>query len=78
MDRLPDEDREIALQVQRRYIDTWVDLLRQFNAEPPIAARIRVQAVLLVVNDAVQTPHLRSLPGFEQTLRQISYALLGI
>ena len=78
MDRLPDEDREIALQVQRRYIDTWVDLLRQFNAEPPIAARIRVQAVLLVVNDAVQTPHLRSLPGFEQTLRQISYALLRI
>jgi AcrR family transcriptional regulator len=78
MDRLPDEDREIALGVQRRYIDTWVDLLRQYNSEPPIPARMRVQAVLLVVNDAVQTPHLRSLPGFEHTLRQISYALLGV
>jgi AcrR family transcriptional regulator len=78
MDRLPHEDREVALGVQRRYIDTWVDLLRQYNSEPPIPARIRVQAVLLVVNDAVQTPHLRSLPGFEHTLRQISYALLGV
>lgn len=78
MDRLRDVDREIARQAQRRYIATWVDLLRQFNDEPPVAARIRVQAVLLVVNDAVQTPHLRSLPGFERTLRQISYALLEI
>jgi hypothetical protein len=78
MDRLPEEDREIALQIQRRYIDTWVDLLQRFTTEQPIAARIRVQAVLLVVNDAVQTPHLRSLPGFEGTLRQISYSLLGI
>jgi AcrR family transcriptional regulator len=78
MARLPDEDREIALTTQRRYIDTWVDLLRESTEEDPIPARIRVQAVLLVVNDAVQTPHLRSLPGFEQTLRQISNALLGI
>jgi len=78
MDRLPDEDRAVALRVQRQYIDTWVDLLQQFDSEQPVAARIRVQAVLLVVNDAVQTPHLRSLPGFEHTLSQISYALLGI
>jgi AcrR family transcriptional regulator len=78
MDRLPDEDREVALQTQRSYIDTWVDLLRQFTTEAPVPARIRVQAVLIVVNDAVQTPHLRSRPGFEQTLRQIADALLGI
>jgi AcrR family transcriptional regulator len=78
MDKLADEDREIALRTQRRYIDTWVDLLQQFTTEEPVAARIRVQAVLLVVNDAVQTRHLRSLPGFEHTLRRISEALLAI
>jgi AcrR family transcriptional regulator len=78
MDRLPDDDRAIARRTQREYIDTWVDLLQQFNSESPVAARIRVQAVLLVVNDAVQTRHLRSQPGFEQTLLDIANALLGI
>jgi hypothetical protein len=64
--------------VQRDYIDTWVELRRQFTDEGSVEARIRVQAVLLVVNDAVQTPHLRSLPGFEATLRRIAGALLGV
>jgi AcrR family transcriptional regulator len=78
MDRLPQHDRDIARRVQRDYIDTWVELRRQFTDEGPVEARIRVQAVLLVVNDAVQTPHLRSLPGFEATLRRIAGALLGV
>jgi AcrR family transcriptional regulator len=78
MDRLPEDDRATARRTHSDYIDTWVDLLRQCNSESPIAARIRVQAVLLVVNDAVQTPHLRSQPGFEQILLDIAHALLGI
>jgi AcrR family transcriptional regulator len=78
MDRLPQHDRDIARRVQRDYIDTWVELRRQFTDEGSVEARIRVQAVLLVVNDAVQTPHLRSLPGFEATLRRIAGALLGV
>lgn len=78
MDRLPAEDREDAVRIHREYIETWVDLRRQFTTEGATAARIRVQAVLLVVNDAVQTPHLRSLDGFEAIIRRIADALLGV
>ena len=72
------EDREAARQRQREYIDEWVALVREFAPEEPIPARIRVQAVLLVVNDAMQTPHLRSRPGITTTLAQLSRVLLGI
>jgi AcrR family transcriptional regulator len=76
--QLPAADREVARQLQRDYIDAWVDLFRQFSASESVPARIRVQAVLLVVNDAVQTPHLRARPGFEQTLARMAKTLLGI
>jgi AcrR family transcriptional regulator len=78
MAQLPDADREASRLEQRRYIDSWVGLLAEFSDEDATSARIRVQAVLLVVNDAVQTPHLRSRAGFEQTLGRLSRALLGI
>jgi AcrR family transcriptional regulator len=78
MSQLPPSDREEARLYQRRYIDTWVELLAQFTGVDATAGRIRVQAVLLVVNDAVQTPHLRAVPGFEHTLRLIAGALLGL
>jgi AcrR family transcriptional regulator len=78
MDVLPDADRGSAVRTQREYIDTWVELRRQFSPDSAVAARIRVQAVLIVVNDAVQTPHLRALPGFEGLLRRIADSLLGV
>ena len=78
MDQLHAEDREIARRDQREFIDDWVDLVRQFTDADPVAARIRVQAVLLFVNDAVQTPHLRTQPGFEQTLSQIAKTVLEV
>ncbi|HEY1530969.1 MAG TPA: TetR/AcrR family transcriptional regulator [Galbitalea sp.] len=70
-------DRQLARQAQRRYIDSWVDLLQKFGSEDPVTARIRVQAVLLLVNDAVQTPHLRSQAGFEETLVVVAENVLG-
>jgi AcrR family transcriptional regulator len=78
MGQLPQADRESARQEQRQFIDDWVALLREFTDVDAVSARIRVQAVLLVVNDAVQTPHLRDRPGFEQTLARMSKTLLGI
>ena len=78
MGQLAAADREAARQRQRDYIDEWVGLLREFAPEDPIPARIRVQAVLLVVNDAVQTPHLRTRTGFDATLARLARALLGI
>lgn len=78
MNELPDEEREVARQQQRRYIATWVDLYRMFAEADEASARIRVQAVLLVVNDAIQTPHMRLQPNFEGILNRIARALLGL
>jgi len=78
MDQLSAEDRDRARREQRDYIDNWVNLLRQFTDEDAVSARIRVQAVLLVVNDAVQTPHLRARPGFEHTLARLARTVFRI
>jgi hypothetical protein len=76
--QLEDADRDSARRAQRAYIDTWTDLLLQCIGGDPVVARIRVQAVLLVISDAVQTPHLRVQDGFEPSLRRIAVALLGL
>lgn len=78
MNQLPDEEREVARRQQRQYIATWVDLYRAFTDVDEPSARIRVQAVLLVVNDAIQTPHMRSQPNFEGIMDRIAKALLGL
>jgi AcrR family transcriptional regulator len=78
MNQLPDEEREVARRQQRQYIATWVDLYRQFTVVDEDSARIRVQAVLLVVNDAIQTPHMRSQPHFEGVVSRIGKTLLGL
>ncbi len=76
--QLDDEDREAARRRQREYIDTWTRLLVDSRGEDVVVARIRVQAVLIVISDAAQTPHLRSQPGFESALRAVAIALLGL
>ena len=78
MDQLDEADRALARREQRMFIDDWVGLVQQFTGADPVSARIRVQAVLLAVNDAVQTPHLREKPGFEQTLSGIAAAVLEV
>jgi AcrR family transcriptional regulator len=77
MDHLAPDDRERQRRAQRRYIDAWVRVLHELTGIDPVEARVRVQAVLLMVNDAVQTPHLRALPGFEQLLERVSANVLG-
>jgi AcrR family transcriptional regulator len=74
--QLGDADREFARREQREYIDTWTELLLLCRDESGVVARIRVQAVLLVISDAVQTPHLRVHGGFEASLRRIALSLL--
>jgi AcrR family transcriptional regulator len=76
--KLAEADREYARRAQRKYIDAWTDLLLRCGGDSPISARIRVQAVLLVISDAVQTPHLRVQAGFESSLSRIATALLGL
>jgi AcrR family transcriptional regulator len=78
MNQLPDEEREVARRQQRHYIATWVNLYREFTGTDQESARIRVQAVLLVVNDAIQTPHMRSQPHFEGVIRRIAKTMLEL
>lgn len=76
MDALDPTDRQVARRQQREYIDRWTSQLIALSGEDAVAARIRVQAVLLMVNDAAQTPHLRSRPGFAANISRIAFALL--
>jgi AcrR family transcriptional regulator len=78
MEHLPTDDRASAREEQRRYVDAWVGLFLQWATETPVAARIRVQALLLVVNDSAQTPRLRAQPGFAETLTFLSRSILGL
>ena len=78
MNELPPDEREESRRSQREYVDTWVGPLRELVDPDDASARIRAQAILRVVNDAVQTPHLRSQPGFEETINRVARAMLGI
>ena len=71
----PEQGRFMRAQ-QRDYIENWTGLVQQFAGIGATEARIRVQAALLLVNDAVQTPHLQSVPGLREQLRMIAGALL--
>lgn len=78
LDQLDAEDWDFALRAQREYVSTWSRLLEAFGDTDATSARIRVQAVLLVVNDAVQTPHLRARPELERWLRRVARRMLEI
>ncbi|MDT0443226.1 SACE_7040 family transcriptional regulator [Streptomyces johnsoniae] len=68
LDRLPDADRKRVRQLQRQYVELWVDVVRRVHprlAEPP--ARACVHAVFGLLNS---TPHLSrpsALPDREET-----------
>jgi AcrR family transcriptional regulator len=76
---LPEPERHDLRRTQREYVEAWVGLL--LDVHPDLGAgpaRVRVQAVLTVVNDVARTPHLRTLPGVEDALHVIGSALLGL
>ncbi|MET8246260.1 TetR/AcrR family transcriptional regulator [Streptomyces sp. NPDC005202] len=68
LDRLRDSDRKLVRQLQRQYVELWVEVLRKVYpqlAEP--AARSAVHSVFGLLNS---TPHLGrrgSLPGRDAT-----------
>jgi AcrR family transcriptional regulator len=76
---LPEPERHELRRTQREYVEAWVGLL--LDVHPGLGAgpaRVRVQAVLTVVNDVARTLHLRTLPGIEDALQVIGSALLGL
>jgi len=78
MNQLDAANREFFRRQQHEYIERWSELLVACQAWDTISARIRVQAVLLVVCDAAQTPHLRRMRNFEGYLRSVGRSILGL
>lgn len=60
LEHLPEERRHAVRRAQHDYISEWVHLLLELEPRvSPVSARIRVQAVLAVANDAARTSRLR-------------------
>ncbi|MBW0111737.1 TetR family transcriptional regulator, partial [Pseudonocardia sp. KRD-182] len=77
--QLPEAGRQRALQAQHDYATEWTELLRAVRPDlDAAAARVRVLAVLMIVNDGAQTPHLARRPGFPAAVRAVAAHLLGV
>ncbi|MEV6275881.1 TetR/AcrR family transcriptional regulator [Nocardia sp. NPDC051832] len=75
---LPKAELDRARTGQLAYIAEWVHLLTAIHPEwDPAAARIRVQAVQMMINDTALTPHLRALPDIEAVTAGIGAQILG-
>ncbi|MFF8836621.1 TetR/AcrR family transcriptional regulator [Streptomyces sp. NPDC015130] len=78
LDRLKDEDRKRVRQLQRQYVELWVDAVREVypeTGEPK--ARAAVHAVFGLLNS---TPHLRAPLGratVEGLLRDLAHGAFG-
>ncbi|MFR9778262.1 TetR/AcrR family transcriptional regulator [Micromonospora sp. MS34] len=79
VDHLPEDERRSSRQTQYDYISEWVHLLGAGRPGlDPIAARVRVQAVLTVANDAARTPRVRAYPALPAALEVIAAHLLRL
>ncbi|MEV1050812.1 TetR/AcrR family transcriptional regulator [Streptomyces sp. NPDC049887] len=82
LDRLRDSDRKLVRQLQRQYVELWVDVVRRLHPETgENQVRAAVHAVFGLLNS---TPHLGSygngLPGraaMEDLLRKLAHGALA-
>ncbi|NML48924.1 TetR/AcrR family transcriptional regulator [Streptomyces sp. R302] len=78
LDRLKDEDRKRVRQLQRQYVELWVDVVRALHpaaGEPEV--RAAVHAVFGLLNS---TPHLGApleREEMERLLRSLTHGALG-
>lgn len=74
---LSDDQMRIARRAQREYLAEWETLLREQRRELSAEeARVVVQAVVTVVNDAARTATLRTQPTLTANLGEIGRAML--
>lgn len=79
VEHLPEAERGNSRQAQHEYIGEWVHLLRADHPGlDPTAARVRVQAVLSVANDAARTRRVRAYPALPAALEAIAVHLLRL
>ncbi|SEN63073.1 SACE_7040 family transcriptional regulator [Actinacidiphila rubida] len=81
LDRLRDSDRKLVRQLQRQYVEVWVDVVCQvYPGAPEVEVRAAVHAVFGLINS---TPHLgaRSIPAdrgdMAALLRRLALGALG-
>jgi len=79
IDHLPDDERHAIRRAQHEHVTEWAHLLRldQPNLDP-VAARIRVHAVLSVAHDTARTAHLHGNPAVAAAVMAICTRLLGL
>jgi AcrR family transcriptional regulator len=77
LDELHPDQRERARTAQRDYITEWTHLLRQIHPDwDAVNARIRVHALLIMINDIAATPHLHAFANIEDVAILIGKNLL--
>jgi AcrR family transcriptional regulator len=78
LDRLRESDRKLVRQLQRQYVEQWVEVVRQVHPAAPVAeVRAAVHAVFGLLNS---TPHLGGhggLPGRATTAAVLHRLALG-
>lgn len=76
--QLAESEQRMVLLAQRDYVNEWVGLWRALHPDDPIThARIRVHAVLSVINDLMRTSRIRTRPGSVDAVRAVCQALLA-
>jgi AcrR family transcriptional regulator len=79
IDHLPEGERHATRRVQHEHVIEWVHLLRLDQPHlDPVAARIRVHAVLSVAHDTARTAHLHRDPAVPASVVAICTRLLGL
>lgn len=77
LDRLREADRKLVRQLQRQYVELWVDVVRELHPEVGEAeVRVCVHAVFGLLNS---TPHLAALgrEATEALLRRLANGAFG-
>jgi AcrR family transcriptional regulator len=79
IDYLPDGERHAIRRAQHEHVTEWAHLLRLDQPHlDPVAARIRVHAVLSVAHDTARTAHLHRNPAVPAAVEAIGTRLLGL
>ena len=79
IDHLPDDERHASRRAQHEHVSEWAHLLRLDQPHlDPVAARIRVHAVLSVAHDTARTAHLHRDPAVAAVVVAICTRLLGL
>lgn len=78
--QLRDTDRKLVRQLQRQYVELWVEVVRELRPDAPeVQVRAAVHAVFGLLNSTPHLDHANFLPGRDDTaalLRRLAHGAL--